>query len=45
MAEDGDLDEEITRRVRWRHWTSVSRVLCDAIISLWVNKKVYKIVV
>ena len=39
MADDGDLDEEITLRVEsgWRHWERVSRVLFVTQISLRAN--------
>ena len=47
MAENGDLDAEMTHRIQtgWQNWKRVSGILCDRRISLRVNGKVYKTVV
>ena len=47
MAKNGDLDAEMTHRIQsgWKNWKSVSGILCDRIISLRVEGKVYKTVV
>ena len=47
MAENGDLDAEMTHRIQsgWKNWKRVSGILCDGRISLTVKGKVYKTVV
>ena len=47
LAENGHLDAEMTHIIQsgWRNWKSVSGILCDRIISLRFNEKVYKTVV
>ena len=48
LAENGDLDAEITHRIQsgWKNWKRVSRILCiNRRISLRVKGKVYKTVV
>ena len=47
MAENGDLDAEMTHRIQsgWKNWKKVSGILCDLRISLRVKGKVYKTVV
>ena len=48
MAENGDLDAEMTHRIQsgWKNWKRISGILCDRIISLMrVKGKVYKTVV
>ena len=47
MAENGDLDAEMTHRIQtgWQNWKRVSGILCDRRISLRVKGKVYKTVV
>ena len=44
MAENGDYDAEMTRRIQseWQNWKRVSGILCDRRISLKVKGKVYK---
>ena len=46
LAENGDLDAEITHRIQsgWENWERVSGILCDQRISLRVKGKVYKTV-
>ena len=47
MAEDGDLDAEITHRVQsgWNNWRKMSGVLCDNRINVKIKGKIYKTVV
>ena len=47
VAEDGNLDAEITNRVQsgWRNWKKMSGVLCDRKISVKVKGGVYRTVV
>ena len=47
MAENGDLDTEMTHRIQtgWQNWKRVSGILCDRRIRLRVKGKVYKTVV
>ena len=47
MAENGDLDAEMTHRIQsgWQNWKRVSGILCDGRIRLRVKGKVYKTVV
>ena len=47
LAEDGELDAEVTHRVQsgWKNWKSVSGVLCDRIINAKIKGKVYRTVV
>ena len=46
LAENGDLDEEITHRIQsgWKNWKRVSGILCDRRISLRIKGKVHKTV-
>ena len=41
MAENGDLDAEMTHRIQsgWKNWKRVSEILCDRRISLRVKGK------
>ena len=47
MAENGDLDAEMTHRIQsgWKNWKRISGILCDPRKSLRVKGKVYKTVV
>ena len=48
MAENGDLDAEMTHRIQsgWNNWKRVSGILCNRGIRLRVNDgEVYKTVV
>ena len=40
MGEDGNLCEEITRRIQsgWRHWKMVSGVLCERKVIMRVKE-------
>ena len=42
LAEDGELDVEVTRRVQsgWKSWKRVSGVLCDRRMNVKINGKV-----
>ena len=43
LAEDGELDAEVTHRVQsgWKNWKRVSRVLCDRKMNVKIKRKVY----
>ena len=47
VAEDGDLEAEITNRVQagWKNWKKVSGVLCDKRVGIKLKGKVHKTVV
>ena len=47
MAENGDLDAEMTPRIQsgWQNWKRISGISCDRRISLRIRGKVYKTVV
>ena len=47
LAEDGELDAEVTHRVQsgWKNWKSVSGVLCDRKMNEKIKGKVYRTVV
>ncbi len=47
MAENGDLDTEMTHRLQsgWKNWKRISGILCDRRIRFRVKGKVYKTVV
>ena len=47
MAEDGELDAEVTRRVQsgWKNWKRVSGVLCDRRMNVKIKGKVYRTMV
>ena len=47
MAEDGELDLEVTHRVQsvWKNWKRVSGVLCDRRMNVKIKGKVYRKVV
>ena len=47
MAEDGELDAEVTHRVQsgWKNWKRVSGVLCDRRMIVKIKGKVYRTVV
>ena len=40
MGEDGNLCEEITRRIQsgWRNWKMLSGVLCERKLRMWVKE-------
>ena len=44
MAEDGELDAEISHRIQsgWKNWKNMTGVLCDRRINLKLKGKVYK---
>ena len=47
MAENGDLDAEITHRIQagWKNWKKMSGVLCDKRVNVKAKGKVFKAVV
>ena len=47
LAEDGELDAEVTHRVQsgWKDWKRVSRVLCDREMNMETKGKVFRTVV
>ena len=47
LAEDGELDAEVTHRVQsgWKNWKSVSGVLCDRKMNVKIKGKGYRTVV
>ena len=47
LAEDGELDAEVTRRVQsgWKNWMRVSGVLCDRRMNVKIKGEVYRTVV
>ena len=47
MAEDGELDAEVTHRVQSgrKNWKIVSGVLCDRRMNVKIRRKVYRTVV
>ena len=47
LAEDGELDAEVTHRVQsgWKNWKRVSGVLCDRRMKVKIKGKVYRTVV
>ena len=47
LAEDGELDAEVTHRVQsgWKNWKRVSGVLCDRRMNVKIKGKVHRTVV
>ena len=44
LAEDGELDAEVTHRVQsgWNNWKRLSGVLCDRKMNVKIKGKVYR---
>ena len=45
LADDEELDAEVTRQTGWKNWKRVSGVLCDRNMNVKIQGKMYRTVI